>query len=60
MEEIKTYCIKCGCEICGAHYNTPIGCYCFECWDKVPAKKKQQLTDEALRAMARWGGLFDK
>ena len=43
MEQPKLRCIKCKCEISGAHYNTPAGRYCVKCWDKVPARKKKMM-----------------
>lgn len=59
MEQPKLRCIKCGCEINGAHYNTPAGRYCFKCWDKVPARKKKMMERLAMERFAGVGRLFE-
>ena len=59
MEQPKIRCIKCRCEIGGAHYNTPAGRYCFKCWDKVPARKKKMMERLAMERFANLGRLFE-
>lgn len=56
MEQPKTYCKECKCEINGAHYNTPIGRYCIACWEGVPLRKRKRLQKEHLNRMTNAGG----
>lgn len=59
MEQAELRCIKCKCEIHGAHYNTPDGRYCVKCWDNVPKIKKQKLEQQLIRALSSTPSLFD-
>lgn len=56
MEKPKPCCIKCKCEINGAHYNTPIGRYCIACWERVPLCERKRLQKEYLNRMMNQGG----
>lgn len=48
----KICCVKCKRAITGAHYNTPIGKYCIQCWDKVSQRTKARLERQALEWLA--------
>lgn len=54
----KPLCSKCGCVIEGAHYNTPIGCYCITCWKQVPVSKRRELQREYEEQLMNSGSLF--
>lgn len=56
MEPPKIHCIKCKCEINGAHYNTPLGRFCIACWKRVPLRQRRQLQKEYLERMTNAGG----
>lgn len=58
MEQSKLRCIKCKCEISGAHYNTPAGRYCIQCWGKVSPRKKKLMEKLAIERLANMGKLF--
>lgn len=60
MEQPKIRCVKCRCEISGAHYNTPIGRYCIKCWEKVPARKKKMMEQLAMERLTDSGRFFEQ
>lgn len=51
-------CKKCGKEIQGGFYNTPIGVYCCKCWDRVPQSKKDMAFFEAMANLAAKGKII--
>ena len=59
MEQPKLRCIKCHCEISGAHYNTPAGRYCVKCWAKVSPRKKELMQKLAMERLMSAGNLFE-
>lgn len=48
-------CTKCNKEIKGGYYNAPSGISCIECWEKVPAKQKEEMEKAVLLSYAAFG-----
>lgn len=55
IEQKVLKCCKCGSEIKGGYYNSPIGPHCCNCWEKVDKRFKNMALTETLMGLAALG-----
>lgn len=55
IEQKVLKCCKCGSEINGGYYNSPMGPHCCDCWKKVDEKQKKAALSETLMGLAALG-----
>ena len=51
-------CKECGIEITGGAYNTPLGLFCCECWDKKDNKIKEDAFKKSLSDLSFMARVF--